>query len=81
MTSLLHSLTGGDVEPGDDVLWDVVKVLHQCSERVAVSGDLSDGMGLIGRRERGREAKGCQYQACSTFKIMKLPRFPATNQL
>lgn len=33
-------LTCGDVEPGDDIFGDAVKVLHQSAERVAVRRDL-----------------------------------------
>lgn len=33
-------LTGGDVEAGDDILRDTVKVLHQRPEGVAVGRDL-----------------------------------------
>lgn len=56
-------LTGGDVEPGDNVFWDVVKVLHQCSERVAVRRDLCKGR--EGRREERREEGRGRGQARS----------------
>lgn len=54
LTDISRALTSGDVEAGDDVLGDVVKVLHQGSQRVAVSGDLRVRVRVRVRERDGR---------------------------